>query len=62
VSALGDYEICVSSRIKWKPWNGQTMDYFMKIPQKQIGSIFKIRIFSMDLEALIPIDLPKKVI
>jgi hypothetical protein len=61
VGALGDYEICGSSFIKWKPWNGKTMDYFMKTP-KIIGSIFKIEIFSMELEALIPIDLPKKVI
>jgi hypothetical protein len=29
-------------------------------PQKQFGSIFKIRRISMDLEALILIDLPKK--
>jgi hypothetical protein len=64
VGALGAYEICGSSCIKWKPWNGQTLDYFMKTPpkKKKFGSIFKIRSFSMDLEALIPIDLPKKVI
>jgi hypothetical protein len=28
--------------------------------KKKFGSIFKIRRFSMDLEALIPIDLPRK--
>jgi len=33
----------------------------MKTP-KTIGSIFKIRNFFMDLEALIPTDLPKKAI
>jgi hypothetical protein len=33
----------------------------MKTP-KTFGSIFKIRRFSMDLEALIPIGIPKKVI
>jgi len=37
---------------KWKPLNGQAMDYFMKTP-KTFGSIVKIKIFSMDLEALI---------
>jgi len=31
-------------------------------PKKENGSIFKLRIFSMDIEALIPIDLPKKAI
>jgi hypothetical protein len=46
---------------KWKPWNGQNLDYFMKTPIF-FGSIFKIGSFSMDLEALIPIDLPKKAI
>jgi hypothetical protein len=33
----------------------------MKTP-KTFGSIFKIESFSMDIEALIPIDLPKKAI
>jgi hypothetical protein len=33
----------------------------MKTP-KTFGSIFKIGSFSMDLEALIPIDLPNKAI
>jgi hypothetical protein len=31
----------------------------MKTP-KHFGSIFNIKRFSMDLEALIPIDIPKK--
>jgi hypothetical protein len=31
-------------------------------PKKKNGSIFKIESFSMDLEALIPIDLAKKAI
>jgi len=35
---------------------------FHENPQKTNGSILKIKRFSMDLEALIPIDLPKKVI
>jgi hypothetical protein len=35
---------------------------FHETPPKKIGSIFKIKSFSMDLEAVIPIDLPKKVI
>jgi hypothetical protein len=46
---------------KWEPSNGKTLDYFMKTPNK-FGSIFKNERFSMDIEALIPIDLPKKVI
>jgi hypothetical protein len=33
----------------------------MKNP-KTFGSIFNVRSFSMDLEALIPIDLPNKAI
>ena len=45
----------------WEPLNGKTLDYFMKTPN-EFGSIFKKEIFSMDIEALIPIDLPKKVI
>jgi len=32
---------------------------FHEKPKKQIRSIFKIKIFSMDIEALIPIDIPK---
>jgi hypothetical protein len=35
---------------------------FHENPQNKFGSIFKIIIFSIDIEALIPIDLPKKVI
>jgi hypothetical protein len=32
----------------------------MKLPPEKIGSIFNIKSFSMDLEDVIPIDLPKK--
>jgi len=46
---------------KWKPWNRQNLHYFMKTP-KTFGSIFKIEIFSMDLEVLIQIDIPNKAI
>jgi hypothetical protein len=35
---------------------------FHENPKNNFGSIFKIGSFSMDLEALIPIDLPKKAI
>jgi len=37
------------------------MDYFMKNPNK-FGSIIKNERFSMDIEALIQIDLPKQTI
>jgi hypothetical protein len=42
----------------------ETLEYaksrlFHENPQNKFGSIFKIRSFSMNIEALIPIDIPK---